>query len=183
MNEFRQALDAHAAGQLDLPGLERALNLGLTRQPQLAPAHGALVEALYRSGRIAGESYLKLTQAIRAFQQSQPRVSVQVAPVSAGGASADDKTQFRAPKAATQTPAAPAASDAEKTQFRAPRAAAAAANAASTNTAGGNATGLGTINAGAAGTNAANHGAPHTNATDTGAQSSFAPPTGTGGFT
>src|SRR5689334_20345883 len=134
MNEFRQALDAYAEGRLDLAALERELNLGLVKQPQLAPMHGALVEASYRSGRIAGESYLKLTGVIRAFQQSQPKVSVQVAPASPA-AGAEDKTQFRAPKAApptgaSGTPAAPG--DAEKTQFRAPRAAAAAANAAST---------------------------------------------------
>src|SRR3954454_15435369 len=122
MNEFRQALDAHADGRLDLAALERELNLGLARQPQLAPMHGALVEALYRSGRIAGESYLKLTGVIRAFQQSQPRVNVQVVAPAAG---APDKTQFRAPKAApssasgvTDAPAAPASGDAEKTQFR-----------------------------------------------------------------
>ncbi len=125
MNEFRQALDAHAAGKLELGGLERELNLSLTRQPHLAPAHGALIEALYRSGRIVGESYLTLTKAIRSFQQSQPRVSVQIAPAQpAPAAGADDKTQFRAPKAAPAptTDAAPGA-DSEKTQFRAPRAA------------------------------------------------------------
>src|SRR4051794_24504985 len=127
MNEFRQALDAHADGRLDLAGLERELNLGLAKQPQLAPMHGALVEAPYRSGRIAGESYLKLTGVIRAFQQSQPRVNVLVAPA-APAAGAPDKTQFRAPKAAqtgaSGAPVAPASGDVEKTQFRAPRAAA-----------------------------------------------------------
>ena len=129
MNEFRQALDAYAEGRLDLAAVERELNLGLARQPQLAPAHGALVEALYRSGRIAGESYLKLTGVIRAFQQSQPRVSVQVT-TAAPAAGADDKTQFRAPKAAPQAaPSAPA--DPDKTQFRAPRAAGSAANTGS----------------------------------------------------
>ena len=93
MNEFRQALDAHADGRLDLAALEKELNLGLAKQPQLAPMHGALVEALYRSGRIAGESYLKLTGVIRAFQQSQPRVSVLVAPATPA-AGVNDKTQF-----------------------------------------------------------------------------------------
>lgn len=135
MNEFRQALDAYAEGRLDLAALERELNLGLARQPQLAPAHGALVEALYRSGRIAGESYLKLTGVIRAFQQSQPRVNVQVAPAAPPPGGAEDKTQFRAPRSAPQPAdanAAPASADAEKTQFRAPRAAAAAASATNT---------------------------------------------------
>ena len=132
MNEFRQALDAHADGRLELSGVERELNVGLTRQPHLAAAHGALVEALYRSGRIKGESYLALSQAVRAFQQSQPRVNVQVTPVTeAPAAGAEDKTQFRAPGRASQPAGAPAAADPDKTQFRAPRAAATAATAAS----------------------------------------------------
>ena len=136
MSDFRKALDAFAEGKLELSGLERELNVGLARQPHLAAAHGALVEALYRSGRIAGGTYLSLTQAIRAFQQSQPKVSVQVVPTTAphagadgaaAGAGAQDKTQLRVP-----APATPAASfDAEKTQFRAPRAAGSDAPAAS----------------------------------------------------
>ncbi|MDB6012825.1 MAG: hypothetical protein JWL65_5075 [Gammaproteobacteria bacterium] len=126
MSDFRKALDAYAEGKLELSGVERELNLGLARQPHLAAAHGALVEALYRSGRIAGSTYLSLTQAIRAFQQSQPQVTVQVVPTAAPGASgAQDKTQFRAPGAASQATAGgadAAGEDAEKTQFRAPRA-------------------------------------------------------------
>jgi len=125
MKEFRQALDAHAAGRLDLGGVERELNLTLTRQPQLAAAHGALVEALYRSGRIGGETYLALTTAIRAFQKNQPRVDVKAAPPAPPPAQpegADQKTQFRAPKPVAPTPAV-AGADADKTQFRPPRAA------------------------------------------------------------
>ena len=190
MNEFRQALDAYAEGRLDLAALERELNLGLARQPQLAPAHGALVEALYRSGRIAGESYLKLTQVIRAFQQSQPRVNVQVAPIapSAPAAGAEDKTQFRAPKASPPTAGTPAVgADAEKTQFRAPRAAAAAASAASTGAPAGAGIGPGNsaLLAGAAAGDTPGDGRVHAGSgaalgaspTDTSA------PTGTGGFT
>ena len=45
MNEFRKALDAHAAGQLELSHLERELHLTLAQQPQLAASQGALVEA------------------------------------------------------------------------------------------------------------------------------------------
>ena len=124
MNEFRQALDAHAEGRLELSALQRELNLGLTRQPHLAAAHGALVEALYRSGRIAGDTYLTLIQAIRAIQQSQPRVNVQIVPVPP---SAEDKTQFRAPRATSQATDTSANAGDEKTQFRAPRAAGSAA--------------------------------------------------------
>jgi predicted Ser/Thr protein kinase len=132
MNEFRQALDAHADGQLDLAAVERELNLGLTHRPHLAAAHGALVEALYRSGRIGGESYLALIQVVRAFQQLPPRVSVQVAPNPAPApaptsANDADRTRLRAPAPAPQPPPAAAPGEPEKTQFRAPRPASAAA--------------------------------------------------------
>ena len=56
MNEFRKALDAHVAGKLDLGEVEREITLALARQPELAASHGALVEALYRGGRIKGET-------------------------------------------------------------------------------------------------------------------------------
>src|SRR5690242_9659478 len=129
MNDFRKALDAHAAGQLELSQVERELNLTLAHQPHLAAAHGALVEATYRSGRIRGETYLALTTVIRAFQKSQPRVEVKAAPpVGAPQAPAaapppEDRTQLRAPKPVTQPTAPEPGGDAEKTQFRAPRAA------------------------------------------------------------
>src|SRR3954468_5483454 len=116
MNEFRQALDSHVAGKLPLAGLERELNLVLARRPELSPAHGALVEALYRSGRITGETYLALTAAIRAFQKSQPRVEVRAVPA------AEEKTQFRAPRQVSTAAASSSSADAEKTQFRPPRA-------------------------------------------------------------
>lgn len=118
MNEFRQALDAHASGQLAVAELERALTLGLTRQPQLAAAHGAYIEAVYRSGRLSGETYLVLIQAVRAFQQSQSSAPVPDASQPRSQPANEDKTQFRAP---AQPAAPPSAGDA--TQFRAPRAA------------------------------------------------------------
>lgn len=166
MNEFRQALDAHLAGKLELPQLEKELTLGLSRQPQLAAAHGAYVEALYRVGRIQGETYLKLIQAIRTFQQSVPADVLKAAAAKQGAApagapAADEKTQFRAPAAKPQAaPAAPAAAaEAEKTQFRAPRAPAASGPAPAPQP-----TGTGGF-------------APPTGT------GGFAPPTGTGGFT
>ncbi|HWG29151.1 MAG TPA: protein kinase [Steroidobacteraceae bacterium] len=136
MNEFRKALDAHVAGKLDLGDVEREIHLALARQPELAAAHGALVEALYRGGRIKGETYLALINVIRTFLKTQPRVEVRVVPPAAAAppsAGTEDKTQFRAPKPAA--PSAPAASapapaaEGEKTQFRPPRAASAAAAA------------------------------------------------------
>jgi serine/threonine protein kinase len=126
MNEFRQALDAHVDGKMELPNLERELTLALSRQPQMAAAHGAYVEAVYRSGRIPGETYLKLIQSIRTFQQSVPQAVAAAkaaqAQAAAPAAGAQDKTRFRAPAPSPSTPAAPAAPEADKTQFRAPRA-------------------------------------------------------------
>lgn len=126
MSEFRQALDAHAAGRLELSQLERELHLTLAREPQLVASQGALIEALYRSGRIKGETYLALNTAIRAFQKSQVRVEVRPAPASTP-VPGDDKTQFRAPKSSSTTGTqTDAGADGEKTQFRPPRAAGAA---------------------------------------------------------
>src|SRR5215469_2286453 len=125
MNEFRKALDAHVAGRLELSDLEREIHLALAHQPELAAAHGALVEALYRSNRIKGETYLALTGAIRTFLKSQARVEVRVTPPGAAtpGAGTEEKTQFRAPKPAGPAAPGPApAAEAEKTQFRPPRA-------------------------------------------------------------
>jgi serine/threonine protein kinase len=126
MNEFRQALDAHTGGQLDLAELERVLTMGLTRQPQLAAAHGAYIEAVYRSGRLSGETYLALIQAVRTFQQNQsaPQASAGAQP-STPPAADGDKTQFRAPGGRAAAPAAAAPGSVnDVTQFRAPRAAA-----------------------------------------------------------
>ncbi len=119
MKEFRQALEAHLGGQMDLAALERELSQGIARQPQLAAAHGAYIEAVYRSGRISGEAYLTLIQAVRSFQQSR---AAPAAPEETGAskpeAGSAERTQFRAPaqRASNEPPA-------DKTQFRAPRAA------------------------------------------------------------
>lgn len=142
MNEFRQALDAHTDGQLGMAELERVLTLGLTRQPQLAAAHGAYIEAVYRSGRLSGETYLALIQAVRTFQQSQTPTPEPGAAQPGSPQASGDKTQFRAPaKAATPPPTGDA------TQFRAPRAATPTSTSASDATGGapltGNVTGTG----------------------------------------
>ena len=73
-------------GQLQLSGARTRAQSRARAAPHLAAAHGALVEAHYRSGRIKGETYLTLIQAVRAFQQSQPRVNVQVAPAPSASA-------------------------------------------------------------------------------------------------
>jgi serine/threonine protein kinase len=135
MSEFRQALDAFLAGQIDLAALQRALTASLAKEPHLAAALGAYVEALYRGNRIAGEAYLALVKLTRAQPDADKTrfrapgagsTPASVTPPAAGTPAADgDKTVFRAPKGAASTPpgaAAPAADAGEdKTRFRAPR--------------------------------------------------------------
>src|SRR5687767_12766956 len=91
MNAFRQALEAHLNGQLALETVEDRLHESLATQPLLASAHAAVIEALYRSDRIGGPTYLALREIIQAFQKSQ---SVPQNPFSAGG----DKTRLRPPR-------------------------------------------------------------------------------------
>jgi hypothetical protein len=126
MNEFRKALDAHIAGQIDLKAVERALHESLVKQPNLAAAHGAIVEAMYRSTKIPGEAYLALIQVVRGFQQqvsrpTTPPPAPSPPPSPAGSATGDsDKTQFRPrPVKADTPPATPTPpEDADKTKFR-----------------------------------------------------------------
>jgi len=143
MNEFLKLIEEYLAARIDLKAVERGLIVALSRQPHLAAAFGARVEGLYRGGRVNGEVYLALVQAIRTFQQSQaanaavaaataaaaptptPPASTPDAPREAGADSAPDKTQFR-PRAAAQAAAPPEAAEADKTHFR-PRAPASAA--------------------------------------------------------
>ncbi|HEX3844551.1 MAG TPA: bifunctional serine/threonine-protein kinase/formylglycine-generating enzyme family protein [Steroidobacteraceae bacterium] len=141
MKEFRQALDAFLAGQTDLPTLQRALAVSLAKEPHLAAALGAYLEALYRGNRITGEAYLALVQLTRAqadADKTRFRAPGGVNPAPAGepaarapaSAPGADKTVFRTPKAAAspptgaREPVAGAADD--KTRFRTPRPPAAA---------------------------------------------------------
>ena len=71
MNEFKQSLERLLAGAADLQSVDHALNESLSRQPNLAAAHGAIVEAMYRSNRISGEIYLVLIRTIHSFQLTQ----------------------------------------------------------------------------------------------------------------
>src|SRR5688500_6855872 len=90
MNAFRQALEAHLNGQLALETVEDRLHESLATQPLLASAHAAVIEALYRSDRIAGPTYLALREIIQAFQKplSDPQNPV----------SGFDKTRLRPPR-------------------------------------------------------------------------------------
>jgi serine/threonine protein kinase len=117
MNELREAFEAYIAGRSDLGALERALRAGLAREPHLAAAHGAYIEALYRANRLAGEAYLTLVQITRAVPASAPPPPA--APPAA--VPEGDKTVLRAPKPkAAAEPGADA--EAQKTRFRMPAA-------------------------------------------------------------
>lgn len=140
MSEFRQALDAFLAGQIDLAALQRALTSSLVKEPHLAAALGAYVEALYRGNRIAGEAYLALVKVTRAQPDADKTrfrapgaagTPASVTPPATGAPAGDgDKTVFRTPKSAASTPpgAGQSAPDPgeDKTRFRAPRPPAAA---------------------------------------------------------
>ncbi|MGH8217750.1 MAG: protein kinase domain-containing protein [Steroidobacteraceae bacterium] len=131
MNEFRQALEAFLAGRIDLEAVKRELKSSLARQPQLAAAHGAYVEALYRGNRIAGEAYLALAQMVRAAGETDktifrtPRRPDAAGPHTAGADaagqsdSAADRTRFRMPSAPPAPSAKPTAPPADATQLRA----------------------------------------------------------------
>lgn len=117
MNEFRQALDGYIAGRNDLEAVKQGLDSSLARQPQLAAAHGAYVEALYRSNRISGEVYLALIEVVRALQKLQA-----AAPSAAAHAAAQLQAATPASAAASLPAGAGAtlsAADPDKTRFRA----------------------------------------------------------------
>ena len=146
MNEFKQALEAFLAGRIQLEELKQELRASVARQPQLAAAHGAYVEALYRSNRIAGDVYLALSQAVRTAPDTDktrfrapgpPGASGTAGPGTASAANASspqpaasvaapetDKTIFRTPSKAADAAVSgsPAHSDsgADKTRFRTP---------------------------------------------------------------
>src|SRR6185437_3668184 len=109
MTEFRQALDAYLAGQIDLAALKRVLSASLTKEPHLGAAAGAYIEALYRGNRIAGEAYLALVEATRAQVDAEKTRFRALGSASSPAAGASS-----APRAPAATPAA----DGDKTVFR-----------------------------------------------------------------
>ncbi|MDE2049666.1 MAG: protein kinase [Gammaproteobacteria bacterium] len=134
MKEFRQALEAFLAGQIDLAALQRSLAASLAQEPHLAAALGAYLEALYRGNRIAGEAYLALVQLTRAQADADktrfraPRAAAAPAPAAApeprAPAPEGDRTVFRVPKSASGAPAGAAQTSGgaaeDKTRFRTP---------------------------------------------------------------
>src|SRR5262245_21634318 len=103
MNEFRVALDAYLAGRTDLQSLENTLRTSLQRQPHLAAAHSAIIEAMFRTQRLpaqARDSLHKVVQSVGRAAAPAPTPAPPPPPrpappplPPAGG----DKTQFRVP--------------------------------------------------------------------------------------
>jgi serine/threonine protein kinase len=116
MNDFRLALEAYLAGRTDVQSLEATLRASLQKQPHLAAAHSAIIEAMFRSQRLSAQARDSLHQVVRSAGQAA--APVPAPPASQPPAPAGDKTQFRMPAAAP--PQAPGES-ADKTQFRMPR--------------------------------------------------------------
>ncbi|MEP7243449.1 MAG: serine/threonine-protein kinase [Gammaproteobacteria bacterium] len=113
MSDFREALYAHLDGKTSLEEVQLSLRASLAGQSTLAPAHGAVIEALYRGDRLSGDTYLVLMKCVHAIQQPVPQ------PPPPEG---DDKTIFRAvsaPRAAPGDMPPPPADDPDKTRLRA----------------------------------------------------------------
>jgi serine/threonine protein kinase len=91
MNEFRQSLDRLLEGKASLDAVDKDLQDILSKQPNLAAAHGAIIEAMYRSNRISGETYLALIRTIHSFQQTL----TQSRALARAQASEGDKTVIR----------------------------------------------------------------------------------------
>src|SRR5688500_15035054 len=92
MNAFRQALEAHLSGQLALVAVEDKLYESLAGQPNLASAHAAVIEALYRGDRISGTPYLALSRIMQTCQQAQS------GPQEPPPVTGMEETQLRTPK-------------------------------------------------------------------------------------
>ena len=118
MNSFRDILYAHLEGHAALEQVERVLEESLQQQASHAPAHGAIIEALYRGERLPGAAYHVLMRCVHAAQR--PEGGGAVPP-----AGSDDRTILRgARNKAAEGPVANWAvtvsgDDPDKTRFRA----------------------------------------------------------------
>ena len=121
MNDFRLALEAYLAGRSDVQALEGTLRASLQKQPHLAAAHSAIIEAMFRSQRLSAQARDSLHEIVKSTGQAAPAPAAP-AP-SPPPAEASDKTQFRMPARPTPAapPAPPPAESADKTQFRMPK--------------------------------------------------------------
>ncbi len=79
------------AGEAALADAEQALQESLQSEGGLAAAHGALIEALYRSDRLSGVAYAALMKRLGTLQPARP----QAAQRPAENAAADDRTILR----------------------------------------------------------------------------------------
>jgi hypothetical protein len=105
MNDFRLALEAHLAGRMDVQTLETTLRASLQKQPHLAAAHSAIIEAMFRSQRLSAQARDSLHQVVQSAGQAAPSPQPPAPPPAA----ASDKTQFRMPAAPSPPPARPGA--------------------------------------------------------------------------
>ncbi len=121
MNEFRAALEAYLGGRTDLDSLAGTLRSSLQRQPHLAAAHSAIIEAMFRSQRLTAPARDSLHKVVQSVGQAAPPVPPPAAPTPPSVESAD-KTHFRAPPPPTalSPPTPPSMDSADKTHFRAP---------------------------------------------------------------
>lgn len=124
MSEFRKVLDAHVRGQAALPDVEQALLDSLQRETGLGAAHGALIEALYRSEQLPVGSYTALMTRLTALRPARPLSWPSPTNPPSPSIASDDRTIFR-PRPGTAASAHPSpAASSDKTILRAPPAAA-----------------------------------------------------------
>ena len=71
MNSFRDILYAHLEGHAALEQVERVLEESLQQQVSHAPAHGAIIEALYRGERLPGAAYHVLMRCVHSAQRPE----------------------------------------------------------------------------------------------------------------
>jgi len=88
INGFRNVLNAHLSGRVDLGTLEQELITCIKQEPDFAPTYGALIEARHRTGHLSEDSFLRLMQAVRGAMQSCGALGPQ---------RPDDRTQLRRP--------------------------------------------------------------------------------------
>jgi hypothetical protein len=122
MNAFRDILYAHLDGQVALEQVERVLEESLQQHASYAPAHGAIIEALYRGERLPGDAYHVLMRCVQEFQRPGA-----LAPAPSVGGS-DDRTILRDARAGVRPLSRPAiegssvatgsVDDPDKTRFR-----------------------------------------------------------------
>ncbi len=100
MSDFKQALGQFLTGELDFPGLERALGEALQSHPDAGPELRALINNLYKTGRLPHQLHTALAKHIDS-RGAVTRPPPQQAPPQTGDAEnapgASERTQFKMP--------------------------------------------------------------------------------------